>query len=262
MATETRQTVVKPSFSEAGQPPAPRRLSLNFMILSGGEAIVKLLTFAAFFWIARALGPQRYGSVEFAVAVMAFFTLFTDFGIGDYGAREVARHRLGGAAILHELVALRFLLSFASMAALVVVVVVIDKPPAVKLLLAFYGLSLAGYPLLLNWFFQGQDRMTWVTAAHLIRQAVFAALVLLFLRAGTSLAAVGVFECAAVAATGLFCATLVRMRFGFAVVSRSPSLSSLRRRLAEAFPIGFSHICWALLWYFATVFLGFVTADQ
>src|SRR5689334_1110911 len=76
------------------QPAAPRTrvgLAFNFAVLAGGEFLAKLLTFAVFTFLARTLGPARYGNIEFTLAVMVFFTLVVDSGLSTYGAREIAR---------------------------------------------------------------------------------------------------------------------------------------------------------------------------
>ena len=44
-----------------------RRLVMNFVLLSAGEMIAKLLTFAAFAQLARTLQAERYGILEFTL---------------------------------------------------------------------------------------------------------------------------------------------------------------------------------------------------
>ena len=71
----------------SGAAPAPTMLAHNYLRLAGAEAVVKLLTLAAFTWLARTLGPERYGGLEFAVATIAFFALVVDYGLNDYATR-------------------------------------------------------------------------------------------------------------------------------------------------------------------------------
>ncbi len=152
-----------------------RRLAINFLFLSAGESTAKLLTFATFSYLARMLGPQHYGFLEFTLAVMVFFTLPADLGLGAYGAREIARDPDRGHAVrlLHEITGLRMALALGSIALLAVFIVALRKPFDLKLLLAFYGVSLLAGPFLLQWFFQAHDQMQWVGAASIVRQGVF-----------------------------------------------------------------------------------------
>src|SRR5579863_6487709 len=85
----------------------PRRLAINFVFLSFGEIAAKLLTFASFSYLARTLGPWQYGQLEFTLAIMVFFSLPVDLGLGSYGAREIARHPQNAARLLHVITGLR-----------------------------------------------------------------------------------------------------------------------------------------------------------
>src|ERR1035438_8024678 len=119
------------------RPVEPQRLAVNFLFLSVGEVGAKLLTFASFTYLARTLGPVSYGAIEFTLAVMVFFTLPTDLGLGMYGAREIARNPSDAPRLLSEITGLRLLLSLCSMILLVVFIVVVHKSPEQKLLLGF-----------------------------------------------------------------------------------------------------------------------------
>ena len=68
-----------------------RQIVSNFTFLAGGEVLSKVCTFAAFTFLARALGPESFGHLEFTLAMMVFFTLLVDFGTSPYGAREIAK---------------------------------------------------------------------------------------------------------------------------------------------------------------------------
>src|SRR5581483_11349431 len=101
---------------KADAAPAKRRdskqsLAVNFVLLSAGEMTAKLLTFLSFSYLARALGPRDYGFVEFALAVMVFFSLPADLGLGAYGAREIAREPENAPRLLRAVTGLRMALA-------------------------------------------------------------------------------------------------------------------------------------------------------
>ncbi|MFN2433046.1 MAG: oligosaccharide flippase family protein [Gemmatimonadota bacterium] len=243
-----------------GSGPDARRLARGYLLLGGGELLAKLLTFTAFVALGRALGPERYGSLEFVLAVMVFFTLPADLGLGAYGAREVARRPGAAALLLQQISELRLLLAGVSFAALLAVTALVPAPDEVRLLLVLYGVSLFAAPALLQWLFQGQGLMQWVAAASITRQAVFAGLILVLVRPGVSIVAVGLVEIASVAATAAVCVTVARLRLGVRVPAPRLRPAGLARHLREAAPIGLSEIAWAGLWYLATVLLGLLVA--
>ncbi len=237
------------------------RLAGNFIVLAAAEALAKLATFFAFTFLGRILGPERYGSLEFVIAVMIFFALPGDFGLSLYGAREVAKDRERSFRLAGAIARLRFLMALVALAVLLLVVVWIPKPLEVKQLLACYGASLLLLPFGFQWFFQGHDRMNWVAAASIVRWGIFAVLVLVFVREGEPLFRIGLYECAGVAAMAILCLFGLLRRFRPAT-PLPPVPASPMRHLRQAFPIGLTETTWVVLWYLATVQLGFVVSDQ
>jgi PST family polysaccharide transporter len=257
-AAQTAMVETVPSAPAA----APRRLAINFLFLSFGEGLAKLLTFASFSYMARTLGPWNYGLVEFTLALMVFFTLPVDLGLGSYGAREIARNPKNAERLLREITGLRLALALCSMAALGIFVAVIHKSIELKLLLLLYGVSLVGGPFLLQWFFQAHDQMHWVGMASIIRQMGFAATVFALCRKHTPLIYIGVAECFSVTAVASFCVYVAHRRMHFPWPKPELRLSHLLEHLREAYPIGLTELAWAFMWYFCTVLLGFVFADR
>jgi len=240
----------------------PRRLAINFIYLSAGELTAKLLTFASFSYLARTLGPRGdYGFLEFALAVMVFFTLPVDLGLGTYGAREIARNPRNAERLLHEVTGLRLLLAVCSMLALGIFILLIQKSVKLKMLLALYGVSLLGGPFLLQWFFQAHDQMHWVALASIIRQTGFAVLTLLMCYTRAPLVYIGVIECFSVAVVAIFCVYVTRYKMGFAWPWPNLRVVGLLGNLREASPIGLTELAWAFMWYFCTVLLGFIFSD-
>src|SRR5215472_18740804 len=122
--------------------PVRQRLATNLLFLVTGEFTAKLLTFGSFSYLARSLGPRDYGFIEFTLALMVFFSLPVDLGLGSYGAREIARNPARAPELLHEITGLRLFLSVCSMAALAVVAPFLHQSHKLKELLVLYGFSL------------------------------------------------------------------------------------------------------------------------
>ena len=75
------------------------------------------------------LGPEEYGFVEFTLAVMVFFILPVDLGLGSYGAREIARNPERASRLLHEITGLRLVLAICSIVALLGFILLIQCKP-------------------------------------------------------------------------------------------------------------------------------------
>jgi O-antigen/teichoic acid export membrane protein len=255
----------KISTSTVQDPPAAQgagrsRLAVNYALLSAGEFIAKIFGLLAFAYLARVLGPQHYGYLEFTIALVFAFTLVVDCGLSAYTAREIAKDRSAASRFAVHLVAVRVLLAIGAFLILALFAGVSSQPPAVKRLIILYALTLFGLPGLLQGVFQGLDRMHYVALASILRWTIFAGGVLLFVRGPEQLATVAVVEGAAVATLVVYYLWRVSRSVGslWQPIDRSFGLSMLR----QALPIGASEMVWAVRVYFATVMLGLLVGGS
>jgi O-antigen/teichoic acid export membrane protein len=70
---------------------AERQVARNFLALGGGEALSRLLAFAATVYVARVLGVEGYGVIALAAGVTLYLAKVADFAIEAVGTHEVAR---------------------------------------------------------------------------------------------------------------------------------------------------------------------------
>lgn len=238
-----------------------RQLASNYTFLITGEILSKICTFAAFTFLARVLGPEYFGYLEFTIALIVILTLLVDFGSGPFGAREIAKdsgqvpYLLGNIAILRLLMAIFIyvlLVSFLLWSR--------NLADPVRVLLMIYGLSLFGIPGLIQWVFQGQQKMKWVAAGTFLRHLIFASSVFLLVRTSADLWKVAWIECASVGGQVLCYVWLFRS--GGGKLRQRVSLSRMRAYWLEAMPIGLSELAWAFIWYSATVILGILVGGK
>ena len=238
------------------QNPAPKItfLAKNFVLLGIGEFASKVCSFVAFAYLARVLGPGEFGQLEFALALIFFFTLLVDCGLGSYGAREIAKDESAVGRLATHILVVRWLLGVIAFAILIILVAFLDKPWPVERLILLYGLTLLAQPALLPWVFQGRDLMGYVALASAIRWGLFAAGVLLFVRNPETIWIVPVVEGAALLCVVIYYFLVFTKHFGSLgkQIDYRYALSMFR----QAWPIGASELVWALKIYFATVLLG------
>lgn len=231
----------------------------NFLSLAGAEAASKLVTFAAFAYLARVAGPDGFGYVEFAGAALLCASLVVDQGFGPYGAREIAKAPQRTATLAAEIIAARLVLAIAAYATLLAFALLLDRPPIVTRLLLLYGLSLFAMPWLLQWVFQGHDRMQTVAAAQVIRQTVFSLVVFGLVHNSTQIWLVAVAEISGVCSAAAYTVWMYRRHFGGGIHIRlgwSPHL------LREGVPIGLSQMFWVVRMSGATLLLGVIASAQ
>lgn len=211
---------------------------------------------AAFAYLARALGPVGFGQLEFALAIVVFFTLLADSGLSAYGAREVAKDERSLASLTSHIALLRGILAIGAAGLLAVLATLLDTSAAVTQLLWLYSLTLLVAPGLFPWAFQGRDLMHIVAAATALRWTVFAVGVFLFVGGPEQLWAVPIIEAGALTAVVTLYVALLRR--AVTPGTERIDLGFARSILHQAFPIGAAELVWAAKVYFATVVLGLV----
>jgi O-antigen/teichoic acid export membrane protein len=231
----------------------------NFLSLAGGESVSKLLTFAAFAYLARVLGPDGFGLVEFAGSVMLCAGLIVDQGFGPYGAREIARAPQRTVELVSEIVSARIILAIVAYIGVALFALALRRSPVLTQLVFIYGASLFVMPLLLQWVFQGHEQMRTVAVSQVIRQVLFAATVFACVRDASRIWIAGVAEVAGACGAAGYCLAMYRRRFGGAIRLR---LFFSRRLVREGVPIGLSQMFWMIRMFGATLVLGIIAPAE
>lgn len=229
------------------------RLIRNLGFLLGAEALSKIATVVAVTYLARLLGPDGYGMIEFAGAALLCAGLIVDQGFGPYGAREIARRPERTAYLTQEIVTARFLLAGAAYLGMAVLAAALHRSPITPLLLVF-GLSLFGMPLLLPWVFQGHEHMGAAAMIQMVRQIAYAVVIFAVVRSADQLLAIGGAEIVAVLAAVAY--GLFQYRRSFAWPHLRPALS--RDLFRQGIPIGLSQMFWVLRISGAVLLVGLI----
>jgi O-antigen/teichoic acid export membrane protein len=163
----------------------------NILRLSIGDLLAKSLGFVAFVYLARVLGVEDYGALEFARAVLVYMLLFGDAGLELWATRQAARgadaQRLAG-----RIVPLRALLGCATFAALLGFLALLPRPGRVHTLVLIFAATLVPHAMSLRWAFLGTQRMRQVALALVLGQSVFLSGTLLAVRGPADLYLVAV----------------------------------------------------------------------
>jgi O-antigen/teichoic acid export membrane protein len=147
-----------------------RQILANFLNLSAGEVVARLLSFAAFAHLARVLGSSDFGRIGLVMTIVTYLQIPVLQGYDPVGMRDVSRDRslLGryaGCVALMRLIA--------ALATWGVVALAVQSE--IRPLLLWFGLTLFPQALSLKWAFQAVERTRSVAVANIVSQVVFAA---------------------------------------------------------------------------------------
>ncbi len=163
----------------------PKSLQLNFFLNTSRTVLNVLIPFVTFPYISRVLGPSGTGKVDFVNSIVSYFVLFTELGISNYGAREVARvrdNKLMLSTVVYELTLILLMtvcIGYALYAALVLAV------PSFReqwLLFCVVSPTIALSDFSYEWFYQGMEEQTYITSRYLFVKLLQVSFIFLFIK--------------------------------------------------------------------------------
>jgi PST family polysaccharide transporter len=162
------------------------RLRRNIFALS----ILQVMNYAAPLvtvpYLSRVLGPERFGLLALAQAVIVYFDLITDYGFNFSATRQIANHREDRAALSRVFWSTLVAKTALMLVCALVLSVLLQVVPGLHrhaLLYAAAFLTVVGSALFPVWLFQGLEQMKYLTMGlALARLGSIPALILLVKR--------------------------------------------------------------------------------
>jgi len=165
--------------------PARKRLTENFLSLSILRALNYLLPLITLPYLVRVLGPEKFGLIAFAQAFIGYFIILTDYGFNLSATREISIHRDEKekvSKIFNSVMAVKFLLGMLSFIILALILTFIPKFGNDWLVYIFAFGMVLGNILFPVWFFQGMEKMKYITILNIVAKGIFTVCIFIFIR--------------------------------------------------------------------------------
>ncbi len=124
-------------------------------------------------YLVRVLNPSGYGLVAFGQGLIAYFTIFVDYGFTYSATRKISLQReniLAISSTAFNVWATKALLGFMGLIVLLLAVIIIPKfHETFILFLILYGIVI-GNVLFPTWLFQGMEKMVAISLINLLMQ--------------------------------------------------------------------------------------------
>lgn len=138
---------------------SPKTIFKNLFSLTAAEFSSRFLSVIYSVYLARVLLVDGFGIFGASKNFTLFFMLFASLGLDAIGTREVAKNPMNIRKIVNNILTIRVLFSLFVYLLLLITVVYINKSYTEKIVILIFGFNILANNSLLNWAYQGMERM-------------------------------------------------------------------------------------------------------
>lgn len=237
-----------------------KRLLSNFFslsVLQGANYILPLITLP---YLVRVLGPEKFGLIAFAQAFIQYFNILTDYGFNLSATREISIYRDNKekvSEIFSSVIMIKLGLMIISLLILSVLVFTIPKFKNDWLIYFFTFGMVLGNVLFPVWFFQGMERMKYITFLNIMARLIFTISIFIFIRKVQDYIYVPLISSLGTITAGVLGLWVIYKNFK--VNFTLPNLESIKYQLKEGWYIFISTVSISLYTTSNTFILGIFT---
>jgi PST family polysaccharide transporter len=237
-----------------------KRLFENFASLFTLQGLNYILPLITFPYLVRVLGPDKYGLIAFAGAFIGYFNIITDYGFNLSATRDVAVNRDDKAKlseIFSSVMIIKIVFMILSFIILCIVVFSFEKFSHNWIIYIFAFGVVLGNVLFPVWFFQGMERMKYITFLNIISKTVFTISIFVFIKDTSDYIYVPLISSLGYILAGVLSLIFVFKKFD--VVFKIPSKIEVINQLKEGWHIFVSTVSINLYTTSNTFILGIFT---
>ncbi len=220
-----------------------RRLLSNFFALSvlqGANYILPLITLP---YLVRVLGPEKFGLIAFSQAFIQYFVILTDYGFNLSATREISISRDNKqkiSKIFSAIMTIKTILVLISVIVLSIIVFSFEKfRDNWEIYFLTFGLVI-GHALFPVWFFQGMERMKYITFLNILAKLIFTIGIFVFIHETSDYIYVPLINSLGFIVAGILALWIVFRNFE--IDFSLPSLNDIKYQLREGWYIFISTV--------------------
>ncbi len=153
-----------------------KRIAKNFFSLSGLQIANYVFPFITLPYIVRVIGPEKYGTLNFAQALVGYFNLLILYAYDLSATREISVYRHDTkriSKIFFTVIGARLFLFFISFVLLGGLIIGVSQVRNELILYLCIFLTNAGIVIFPTWFYQGMERLTKIAIYNFMIKLIF-----------------------------------------------------------------------------------------
>jgi len=227
---------------------------LSLVTLQGLNYILPLLTLP---YLVRVLGAEKFGLIAFATAVVGYFIVLTDYGFNFSATREVANYRDDKNKLVEIFSSVMIIKILLLLISFVILIISFEKIGSDALLYILTFGTVVGQVLFPVWFFQGVERMKYITIINIISKTIFTIAIFLLVKKTSDYLLVPLLT-----SVGVIIASLISLYivfFNFKVKFKFQKIATIKQYLQGGSPLFYTSAMSNLLTSSGVIVLSLVT---
>ncbi len=157
----------------------------NFLSLSTLQSINYILPVLVLPYLIRIIGAEKFGLIAFAQALTQYLIIFTDYGFNLSATRKISLCRSDKAkvnSVFSNVMAVKITLTILSLLVIILLVSMVEKFNKDRLVYILSFGAVIGNALFPAWFFQGEEKMKFISIINIIAGMLYAIAIFIFIR--------------------------------------------------------------------------------
>lgn len=226
-------------------------------ILRVASCILPLITLP---YLVRLLGPERFGILALATGLIQCLVYVTDYGFNVTTTRKISVFRNDKDRVETVFNSVLLIKSFLLIVSFIILSAIVTLVPRLReywfIYLFTFG-QVIGSVLFPLWFFQGMERLQYVTILNVIGRVIFTLAIFTFIRSKNDFPYVPVIDSLCYIGVGIMSLRIAVTEFGIKL--RLPRISDIIEELKEGWHIFSTLIVHVVFLSGAPLFIGLIT---